>query len=149
MFDGHRWSREMKYAILFGAFCVALSPGSAFAKCMSLRLDIAGSVAGNPQGLVVRASTVNRLNEEQAVSAELSGGEFSLKLLFYPYSGRSFLGADKCSATPKEVRVVVMKAEKVLETRVLSWKEFSEESEGHYIARPRVTFLVSPTMRPN
>jgi len=139
----------MKYASLFVAFCLALSPDSAFAKCMSLRLDIGGSVAGNLQGLVVRASTVNRLDQEQTVSAELSGGEFELKLLFYPYGGRSFFGADKCSATPKEVRVVVMEAEKVLEARVLRWKDFSEESDGHYIARPRVTFLVSPTTRPN
>ncbi len=139
----------MRYAPFFAAFWVALSPNSAFAKCMSLRLDIGGAVAGNPQGLVVRATTVNRLDLEQTVSAELSGGEFELKLLFYPYSGRSFFGADKCSATPKEVRVVVLKAEKVLETRVLSWKDFSQESEGHYVARPRITFFVPPTTRPN
>ncbi len=70
--------------------------------------------------------------------------------MFDTYSGRGLLGGDRCGARPKEVRVAVLnKEDTVLETRVLRWNDFSEESMGRYMVRPRVNLIVPPTKRPN
>ena len=138
----------MRYSYLLAAVIVASVANDATAKCMPLRLSISGDVAGDVQGLSVRAS-VAPSDRAQSVSVELTSSEFELVLIFDTYSGRGLLGGDRCAAQPKEVRVAVLNKDAMLETRVLRWKDFSEESLGRYVVRSRVNLVVPPTKRPN
>ena len=138
----------MRYSRLLAAIFVVSAASDAAAKCMPLRLGISGDVAGDVQGLSVRASVIPS-DRAQTVSVELTSNEFELAPIFDTYSGRGLLGNDRCGARPKEVRVALLNKDTVLQIRVLPWKAFSEESVGRYVVRPRVSLLVPPTKGPN
>jgi hypothetical protein len=121
---------------------VALLQVPVVAKCISLRMDLSGSIVGSTKDLkvVMEVASATKGDLDSAVRQESSIEESRFKVLAWFDTTSNVISAETCDRKPHLVIVKLMHGEQVLDRQTLTVeRDFRRSKSGDYQLKSPIT----------